>query len=536
MIGNRRQARSVLRHLGGILLIAALGSVPSRAESPVAHRFGASSGRNISKTAPKASTLPAPGCPNSARGWRTWRNQAIRELLATRPKLEEQNGPHLDPDQVAAQSDRQVNFIDDCTVGDDINAEVANLYNFGWTQKNGLDVYHQFDHGMIDKDYIALVRGIAALPCLLASPEFLKKISSRETYVDAAQMIDSQNGGAEVGGCKPDGTQWTTLFYRSDTLGTPDDANAFGRFLVVVPGAYDRWIQFGIWAPDETPDVHAMHINNVSVVAVPTHAAPSDGRFDVLLDWYRVYNGDSISIESRRELTGVTGNCQQCHKVSVIGIHPTNAWAVEGGKLTPLNDLKGTLANLNGMINYRSPNQSTGEIHDAISDPTRYGPVLGMEEDRMKTKPAFMRSCTAGLGLTPASVRLVAANMQCATCHSPEKIGAINFPMATQRTKALVLDDLHWPNLIYRYIKSGQMPPGDGDKLSDHEREALFNCLTLEYFDPKTQTGRFVGWLKTKSTAVRIQDASALADLSKAMQAAVSPAPLRKVPGTVRRQ
>jgi cytochrome c len=475
----------------------------------------------------------APGCPKSLAGWQAWRNRAVSQLLAPRPKLENVNGPFLDPDQVAAQSVAVANFLDDCTPGGSVEPHVLNLWQFTQTQRLGLDVYHQFAHTLADAEYLDRVKSIASLPCLLGSAEFLKNISDPATYGAAAGMVDKQNGGQIVGSCQPDGTRWQTLFYRSAFLGTPDDADAFGRFLVVVPGAtHDRWIQFGIWAPGEAlkkdANQNLLRINNVSVVAAAKDRVAGDGRFNVVLDWWRNYDADAIRVNTRRDATGVTGNCQQCHKTSVIGIHPLQIYRPDGGQLVPAPELHPTVDALNESINklYRFPTQSLGDEEDAAAAPTRYGPGIGpddLDEDRLTLKPALMKACTAGLGLNAESIARVSGAMNCAQCHNhgPRGRGALNFPQATQRTKATALKDGQWPNLIYAYIKQGLMPPpGQGapePPLTLDENEALFECLSLEYHDPQSKKGLLADWLKSPLTSAQQKGITSVAALNRAM-------------------
>ncbi|MCZ8072976.1 MAG: hypothetical protein O9341_02480, partial [Paucibacter sp.] len=428
-----------------------------------------------------------------------------------------------------------MNFLNDCDPDATAKPVVRWLWDFADTQSLGLDVYHQFAHGLDDLAYIERVKGIAELPCLLQSPEFLKRISDPAGYKEAANMINEQNLGRAVGQCQADGTQWQSLFYKSAYLGTPDSADAFGRFLVVVPGTtHDRWIQFGIWTPGEVPQGGAsqrsVKINNVSVVAAAKNRVVGDGRFNVVLDWWRTYDGPSVSLSTRRQATGVTGNCQQCHKTAVIGIHPAEIYRPDqSGKLVPAPELQAGVDALNKLIRgkeYRFPTQAVfdSENADAVAESTRYGPELGPDEDDRPTrKEDLMKACTARHGLNQDSVIRVSKNMSCAQCHNsgPKGKGLINFPMATQMTKASKLTGETWPNLVYHYIMRGLMPPPDlrvtDPPLNEPEKEALFDCLALEYHDVSKNQGLFVDWLRNGPKAKRERDAETLAMLARAM-------------------
>lgn len=541
--------KSAARACAGLAACALMLGSPTNAESPVAHSFRGmtkplSAQPRIASTAPKDASPPLPGCPTDSAAWASWRDRAIEQLLQPRLMMEQQPGPFLDPSQVATQSLAIANFLEDCGPDQAARPIVGRLAEFTSTQSMGLDVYRQFSHGLDDLDYVDHVKDIAQLPCLLRSPAFLQRISDPSTYGQAAAMVQAQNAGQTIGQCPPDGTQWTSLFYKSAYLGTPDDADAFGRFLVLIPGLpHDRWIQFGIWAPDEVPSrgrsQSEAKINNVSIVAVAKNRVAGDQRYNVVLDWWRSYDDAAISLRTRREATGVTGNCQQCHKTAVIGIHPEAIYRPDPstGKLLPAPELQPVVDGLNKLARskaYRFPTQAIQDLQgsDAAAEPVRYGPAMGPDEDdRQTAKAGLMQACTARHQLSPESVKQVSKSMNCAQCHHerPTGWGAINFPMATQKTKSRALKDGHWPNLVYHFIQRGLMPPPEtraGEPpLTDAEKEALFDCLSLEYHDIKTNQGLFVDWLKGGTPKARERSAESVAMLARAM-AQTRPAPV----------
>lgn len=497
-------------------------------------------------------------CPKTAADWPAWRKREVDRLLAPVAKADGKKGVFLDADRVQNRSVRTAQLIDLCAAGykgkpDD---PVAALRSFvEWLSANvdpeGGQSPYRFAHGpgITDKDYIERIKPIASLPCLLTSQGFLKVVSDPDQIWTAWNMVARFNAGEEVEKCKrgADEDLWKTLIYRSEILGTPDDTDAFGRFLVVVPGTtHDRWIQFGIWTPMDR-DKPKDKIQNVSVVAA-YKGGTTPQPFNAALDWYRVYkpNGD-ISVYTRYKATnGDTGNCQQCHKAPVIGIHTDHVFEFASPQSPPraVTDKARRdkmLQEVNGFADgYAAPNPVTSTNgDDAYAQPSNYGPELGPVN---KTRSdAFMKSCTSGMGLTASSVHRVKESMQCAECHKATDMGVINFPMATQRTPVEVLvPGKTWPNLVYRYINRGLMPPpGEGVKppLGAMERKALFNCLTLEYHNPRTRKGLFADWLNEvppPAVAAKPAHPQSMATMAAAAAKFRGPALLQNpfVPGT----
>ena len=291
----------------------------------------------------QAPHVPA-GCPQTDASWNDWRTQAIDRLLL--PRLVDDD-ERVSPDDQADQEDLYVaqvagqaatvkNTLDFCDAGPNggpglRHAASVNLWNFAATQANVADVLHEFGHGgadplaLDDFSYIARVREYVDLPAELKSTEFLDAVSSERTYARAYGLVQEHNRkSAEAARAGlPADPPWLAVVFKSQFLTTPDHAATHGRFLVVAPGAhFDRWVQFGIHAPDDYPKET---VNNVSVVAV-SHRNPGDPKFDALIDWWRIYTADhTIRLETRRESQGITGNCLECHKALPLGIHPAES-------------------------------------------------------------------------------------------------------------------------------------------------------------------------------------------------------------------
>jgi cytochrome c2 len=364
------------------------------------------------------------------------------------------------------------------------------------------------------------------LPCLLKTPRFLQYISDPKTYRDAFDLIVNQNTGQEAEGCKADGQKWSVLPYRSRFLGTPDKANSYGRFFVLVPGAdYDRWIQFGIWPPEDRAR-YAEQISNVSIVAVSKAKDPkAENRFDALVDWWRVVDQASGQLFLKYKIDvppdgepastpGVTGNCQECHKTIPIGIHPEAVYEFKGR----------TLRKARGSDRMKIPNQLRAFVFenyrrrpvyeigadDSFALPENFGPVFGPDSEWTGTErtPDSLRACIAPHRLSANSLKRVIENMNCAACHSGRSgknegrkvFGSLNFPRATE-TRRVPEPDLR-RDLIRSHIDNRVMPldyvSGEAVRLSRSERSALYDCLSQEYFQPNNGSGLFVDWLQMK--------------------------------------
>lgn len=481
----------------------------------------------------KSTVAAQVACPPTTASWVTWRSEKVQTLLAPVARLQDERGPFLDSDAVMDRAGEAFDYITRCITDEkgEAAAVVKHLRMFvGWQSVSTADA-HMFGHGpeVTDDEYLKRITLITDLPCLLKSAEFKASIRYKTTYRDAWDMVARQNLGETVADCPPEKLQWIPLIYQSAFLGTPDAADAFGRFLVVVPGtAYDRWIQFGIWTPGEKAKGD---INNVSVVAALNDKQPAMLPTSAAVDWWRVYGrAGKVRLGTRRHVEDVSGNCQLCHKTPVIGIHPKEVFEFAGTSrlLTPMRSGPGRddlLAKFNSRIDkYAAPTQVTGP-DDTFANADNYGPPLGPDITR---DPNFLKSCTAPYRLLQPSIDRVAASMNCVDCHTNRDRGAINFPMATQRTTATKLTATAWPNLVRAYVTQGWMPPPEAGTpaLTLVERKALFNCLTLEYHDPQKRTGLLADWLNQtpKKLALRPQDTPML--MARASSTAAKARPL----------
>jgi hypothetical protein len=244
--------------------------------------------------------------------------------------------------------------------------------------------------------------------------------------------------------------------YKSRHLGTPDNDRSYGRLLIVVPGGPkqgqpEKWVQFGV--PD--PGARA-RVRNVSIVSAVVGA---DGTFSPYFkDFYRTYRRDgSITVKGRWELDEGDDNCAQCHKSGILPIFPV-AGSVKASEQAAL------LAVNERFRAYGSPR------FGKYLDTSKLGPGLSdasLADRQRRFGPNF--------GAAPA-----AGAMVCSSCHKPDRLGSLNWPMNKI--------------LIKSYVTGGQMPLGHELKVAD--RRELYAKLIQEYFAiDKDQPGILKSWL-----------------------------------------
>ena len=503
-------------------------------------------------------------CQAFSADWAKWRRDRVDGLLALSQDAGEPEA-QLDNDRVMQRASDIVDDLQACR-GHGFPPPTASWPNFmkfvdahhnaNWMRVPEGSVHpNQFGHKDDDLAYLKAARPQLTVPCLLQTPAFLKNVSSPKTYRAAMAMIEEHNRGKSVEGCPNDGTRWTTLIYRSQFLTTPDEAQTYGRFFVLVPSSsatgYDQWIQFGIWLPEDRKR-YGERIDNMSVVAVARGNPFSDQRFDAMADWWRVPKdadpAAGLELKFRREVPPhETDNCVRCHKTGVNGIRPAAVYAFKGDDLVKVADKKlldrlvpapppggkamheaGPADVVAALAHYMNEEKNREtyvrppkfEIHagDTIASPVNYGPPFGPDADldAPPRTPKVLNACTAPHGLTEASVRKVIQHMSCAQCHSGAtdapglQLGMLNFPLATEK-RTLVLGGKN-PNLIRARILSGSMPLDPATQLpvdlTQRERRALYDCLSQEYFDPARKQGTFVDWLLDRPAASGPQPAA----------------------------
>ena len=295
---------------------------------------------------------------------------------------------------------------------------------------------HELGFIVPDRQYFAETRRYVEIPEFLMAQNFLRSVSRYETLHRAKSFLRRLNLSREPS------DQLVFFSYKSQHLGTPDNDDSFVRLLIVVPGnaetgVPEKWVQFGVTDPKVRT-----RTRNVSVVSA---IVGSDGTFNAYFkDYFRTYRRDgSISIKGRWELGYGDDNCARCHKSGILPIFP------EAGSVSP-SEQQAVLAVNQRFLTYGSPR------FDKYLDESKFGPGLSSAKWEARSK-------RFGDGFDQTDVGRA---MSCNTCHRPERLGSLNWPMDQA--------------MISSYIKGGQMP--FGYKLQDSKRQELYERLIQEYF------------------------------------------------------
>ena len=295
---------------------------------------------------------------------------------------------------------------------------------------------HELGFIVPDRQYFAETRQYVEIPEFLMAPTFLRWVSRYETLDRAKGFLRFLNSTREPS------DQLLFFSYKSRHLGTPDNDDSYRRLLIVVPGNAERgvpekWVQFGVSDPRART-----RVRNVSVVSAIVGA---DATFNAYFkDYYRTYRRDgSIGIKGRWELGHGDDNCAVCHKSGVLPIFP------EEGSVS-LSEQPAVVAVNQRFLTYGSPR------FDKYLDESKFGPGLSSATWEVRS-----RRFGEAFDKTP-----MGQAMTCSTCHQPQGLGALNWPM----------DEV----VISSYIKGGQMPLGH--KLEVSERNILYERLIQEYF------------------------------------------------------
>jgi hypothetical protein len=300
---------------------------------------------------------------------------------------------------------------------------------------------HELGFEVPDKVYFEETSAYTAIPDFLLTQQFLRSVSRWETLPRAKALLREVNAGRAAD------DQLLFFSYESQHLGTPDNPNSFRRLLIVVPGnpsqqVPEKWVQFGITDPRARP-----RVRNVSVVALLPGVEQTTNVY--FKDFFRTYRRNGwISIKGRWELGEGDDNCVECHKSGVLQIFP-----VEGS--VSRNEQPVLAAVNERFLTYGPPR------FDRYLDASKFGPGLGSVRPEEPERPAGLFSL---IGLKTDETKLDTA--QCASCHRPGKLGALNWP----------IDSV----LVNSLVKGGQMPLGS--KLQDWERKKLYEQLVHDYF------------------------------------------------------
>jgi len=310
---------------------------------------------------------------------------------------------------------------------------------------------HELGFNVSDRQYFAETGRWVTLPEYLLDKRFVRDVSRAETLWRAKIYLTKLNSTRSAN------SQLIFFSYTSRHIGTPDNNDSYRRLLVVVPGfdgEPDKWVQFGVTDPGAR-----RLTRNISVVsAVPR----GDGSYDAYFrDMFRTYGRDgSVTIRGRLELGEGEDNCVACHKSGVLPIFPV-AGSVGRGE-------EDRVAAVNARFRGYGAPRFGGYI-----DPSKFGPGLGFgttEKRHVRFGPAF-------------SETVVAHAMVCDRCHTPEKLGYLNWPMDRV--------------IVASFVNAGWMPRDA--RLSSAHRAELYEKLVREYFDVSdTNPGIMKSWLLGK--------------------------------------
>lgn len=318
---------------------------------------------------------------------------------------------------------------------------------------------HELGFSVTDETYFAETQKYVTIPDFLLAPRFLKTVTRFETLPQAKALLRQMNKSRA-----PD-RQLIFFSYESRHLGTPDNNNSFRRLLIVVPGdpaqsIPEKWVQFGLTDPGAR-----VRTRNVSVVAVAQ--GPNNAANTYFKDYFRTYRRDgSITIKGRWELGEGDDECVMCHKSGVLPIFPVT------GSVGP-DELPFVDAVNERFLTYGPPR------FDRYLDAAKFGPGLGS----VRPSEPIVASAKQAHRAFP-SKEVVSAGTACVSCHHPNGLGSLNWPMNKK--------------VISSFVNGGRMPYGV--ELSQRERFRLYGRLMQDYFSiDEARPGILKSWLMGKS-------------------------------------
>ncbi|HWD39948.1 MAG TPA: hypothetical protein VG944_13955 [Fimbriimonas sp.] len=421
----------------------------------------------------------------SVAEWMSWRDSAIQAIFA--PSSDSGIEGLLHRELVSGRCAAAYEFMQPCLQDPGFlkdperNKALSHFVEFIRAQQFNRDG-HLLGMDVSDREYWSFAQASAEFPPLLRSQPFLQDMSDPKTYRQALEMIDAHNKNL------PNDQKWATLAYRSGFIKSADQTT-YGRLLIVVSNEQsdsgeriDRWIQFAIAVPGEAPDTV---IRSVSMIVVRRRAGEL-GHRALMLDFMRqkTPEGDFSFVPTALMDHSPSKNCYDCHKASTIPIHPKVVYAFDGdGKIIPDPQFgDSTVRRLNGRIK----GYGRGDLSHMES--SAYGPCLSSGKP---VTDEFIASATQDAPIPASSYSKVRQAMVCSSCH--DGFAPINYPQAV-RTWGDVNAFERKMGLVQTYVEGGYMPPKS--TLTPAERHALWECLMKQYFDPATETGTLIDWLK----------------------------------------
>ena len=401
--------------------------------------------------------LVAADCPTSSQEWATWRRQMARDLVRAMRGIFDLNTRSVESaapvvrewKNCEPEATRAAASVQSCP--DNLSTYMHALWLR--TEKG-----YRGGYRVSDASYYEKADAMTAIPAELQAPELLRQVTQFGRLARAKSYLQRLNQS------RPDDQKMVFFSYRSQHLGTPDNIEAFGRLLVVVPGNPEKWIQYGV------PEFPRQSVRNVSIVAVDRQP---DGAQDVYFRDRAVIRDDNerLVLQGRFELGVGVDACVDCHKAGVNPIFPTPG-SVSADELALID-----------QVNRRFLTYVPPSFHGDY-DPSWFGPGLGTF--RPNASPDVLRQRvrealgTHGEAASADQVESVAQHVNCAECHQPSFLEPLNAPLN--------------PKMLRSYVLGGQMPPGAN--LTPPEKQALVDVLLDDYFSSgPPEDGILMDWL-----------------------------------------
>jgi len=397
--------------------------------------------------------LSAAPCPRTARQQDVWLLAQVDALVSTARMAYENDDRRERYERVV---DSIATTLDRCslTANRDFVRRYPEFNEYLRLLSLALKDDHQLGFEVTDKQYFAETSQYTAIPDFLLSPQFLRAVSRSENLSQAKALLLEMNTSRT-----PD-EKLIFFSYTSRHLGAPDNPGSHRRLLIIVPRNRaqqmpEKWVQFGIADPRKPKSVR-----NISVVAVLRATEQTTNVY--FKDFYRTYHRNGpITIKGRWELGEDDDNCVSCHKSGVLPIFP------EAGSVS--RDEQPLVETVNERFRSYGPARFGGYL-----DPSKFGPGLGSLRD--DDSELFRRASFGGAEDTFKTV-------MCASCHRPNRLGSLNWPMDK--------------TLISSFVKGGRMPLNS--ELRTAERARLYNHLVQDYFSvDNARPGILKAWLLGK--------------------------------------
>lgn len=310
---------------------------------------------------------------------------------------------------------------------------------------------HQFGFNVEDLKYIKDTQKLTSIPRILKNQKFLNALSPPLNLDQAKHYLEITNKKLSQK------DRLIYFSYISRHLGTPDNEDAFGRLLIIVPGEIEKWVQFGI------------HRNNLEVKNVSVISVNKETHDTYYSDNYRIRNEKNLITFKHRYFYNLEkkydtqiDRCVTCHTTGVIPIIPEK-------NSVSKKEIPQLIKANNRFLSYMPP-----KFGGYISE-LRSGPVLGKIKETNQ-RMTLLRRCAPKVSLDIK--KKIASSMNCATCHNNKALGSFYFPF-----KKIMLHEA---------IINGNMPPAksylsrdtvqDTSSLSKFERKTIYECLIEEYF------------------------------------------------------